>query len=89
VTLPDYSGIVATVEAMFNRTVPASENENGKAQMTRMIAWEINKVNPDMGLFSNTSGTNVNGLSTDLVVHRISANQRMWRLIPMGRHGDH
>ena len=69
-TIPDYGSIVNMVEGWFNTTVPASENERGKAQMTRVIAWEIYKVNPNIGLLVKTGGNNVNGLSTDVVVQK-------------------
>jgi hypothetical protein len=67
-TIPDYSAIVSSVEAMFNRVVPASQREQAKAQFTRQVAWSIYQIDPNIGLLEKTGGTQVMNMSTDIVV---------------------
>lgn len=67
-TIPDYFGVVQAVLSRYDPTIPESQEEEGKAQLTRAVAWEIFQTDPNIGLLEKTEGTNVLGLSVDLVV---------------------
>jgi hypothetical protein len=49
-------------------SAPQDIIENQKAYLTRRAAYYLNLINPDFGLLSKTTGNNVMGLSTDIVV---------------------
>jgi hypothetical protein len=66
-TIPNYGSAVSAVEAMFNRVIPESQREEGKAQFTRALAWQIHQTDPHIGLFKKTSGAQVMNLSTDII----------------------
>jgi hypothetical protein len=69
--MQNYSGIVNQVLSEFtSNNVPAAEEETGKAQLTRAAAWEIYKIDSDIGLLQKTSGNNVDGLSVDVIVSK-------------------
>jgi hypothetical protein len=55
--------------------VPAGPNQDNiineqKAYLTRRAAWYLYKLDPMYGLLSKTTGTNVQGLSTDIVIRK-------------------
>ena len=68
-TMPNYSAIAHAAESKFvSLVVPIAEEEDGKAQLTRQIAWDIYQVDTRIRLFEKTSGAHVYDMSTDLVV---------------------
>ena len=69
-TMPDYGGIAHSVAARYNLIVPADQEEQGKAQLCRAIAWEVYQQDPNCGLFKKTGGNNVMGMSTDVIVQK-------------------
>ena len=54
--------------------MPNDQDEEGKAQLTRWAAYEMHKLDPNIGLLEKTSGNNVYGLSTDVIVHKITGD---------------
>jgi hypothetical protein len=73
--MQNYSGIVNQVLSEFtSNNIPAAEEEAGKAQLTRAAAWEIYKIDSDIGLLQKTSGNNIDGLSVDVIVSKSSGD---------------
>jgi hypothetical protein len=72
--MQNYGSIVNdTLNSWFtSNVVPAAEEETGKAQLTRAAAWEIYKVDSNIGLMRKESGNNVNGLSVDALVDKVT-----------------
>lgn len=70
--MQNYQSTQAQVVAVFETmVVPANQEEQGKAQLTRATAWQIHLTkNPNIGLLSKTSGTQVGGLSVDVLMDR-------------------
>lgn len=70
--MKNYSEIVATVlsTAFESNIVAADDEERGKAQLTRLAAFEIHRFNPDIGLRKKTGGNQVADLSVDTIVDR-------------------
>jgi hypothetical protein len=73
-TIPDYSDIVATVLARYNPVVPAADEEAGKAQLTRAVAWEIYQTDPNIGLLFKDYGNQVLNFSVDLIVQQTNGD---------------
>lgn len=69
-TMPDYRNIAQSVADQWNLTVPSDQEEQGKAQLCRLIAWEIYQQDPNIGLFKKTGGNQVMNLSTDLCIQK-------------------
>lgn len=59
--------VVATFESLI---VPAEEEEKAKAQVTRATALQIHQRNPNIGLLEKVVGTQVNGLSVDVLLDK-------------------
>jgi hypothetical protein len=70
--MQNYGSVVANVLAtQFVRPqVPAADEETAKAQLTRAAAFEINQIDPNVGLLQKTSGNQVHGMSVDGLVDR-------------------
>lgn len=69
--MQNYSGVVAGILAGYpTQIVPADQEEDGKAQLTRQAAWDIFQQNPNIGLMSKTSGNNVHGLTVDVIMDK-------------------
>lgn len=70
--MQNYSGTVVSVLAtqFADQVVPTSEEEAGKAQLTRAAAWAIHQQDPSVGLCSKLTGNQVHGLSVDTIVDR-------------------
>jgi hypothetical protein len=67
-TMPNYFSIVTAALAGFDPIVPVAEAAAGAAQLTRVAAWDIYQVDPNIRLLEKTSGTQVNGRSIDVIV---------------------
>ena len=69
--MDNYASVVAQVLASFpSQKVPSDREEEGKAQLTRVAAWQIHQQNPNVGLLSKPGGNQVGGLAVDVLIDR-------------------
>jgi hypothetical protein len=66
-SVPDGSQVVRDVLAELGQLPPTEES---KALLTRMSCWRLHQSEPSWGLVRKTSGNQVRGLSTDLIMWR-------------------
>ena len=62
-------GIIHDIPFSLNQETEVNEQ---KAYLTRRAAYYLNQVDPDYGLLAKTTGTNVQGLSTDIILRKKS-----------------
>ena len=68
-TIPNYHDMVKAALGKFESPiVPLSEGDAGKAQLTRLAAWDIYQIDQNIRLFKKTGGAQINGRSTDILV---------------------
>jgi hypothetical protein len=58
----------AVVQQVFTALSPLPATEEGKARLTRVAAWRLHQQDARWGLVKKTTGNQVQGLSTDLLM---------------------